>query len=892
MQAHRASCDCQNCNTRQASMPLTQSSPLALGDEGQRVFPQSTGSGAPHAIRLPPMVSPKRLSALAILLILTALFASLVSPAYAGGGDVEIVVPERPEQKYPNLGSSLNQLIAVEAGQTTQKAAGDAPPSKAGAVAVTIYVSGGTGELVAFLEENGASSQNVGEGYVEAYVPVALLGPVSELPGVIRVREIVPPEPNQLTQRVRGQGPLVHGSTLWNQAGYSGQGVKIGVIDIPYGFNELPGLLGYELPASVVARCYTDVGQFTRDLRDCESSLYGNDHGTMVAEAAVDIAPKASLYVATPWSLGDIQETVDWMASEGVSVILYPLGHNFDGPGDGTSPFGDSPLKTVTQAVDGGIVWVSAAGNYARRHWTGPYSANVGENVTLLEFETGDIFNDLLLFAGDYITVQLRWDDTWAGASRDLDLFLWDFAAVEIVASSLDLQDGRRGQVPSEWLSYRAPAAGLYTVVVSHESGSAPDWFQMRVSGVPAIEHYTEGGSIGNPAESANPGMLAVGAAPWYDVHEIEWFSSRGPTRDGRVKPDVIGANCGATALEEPEWRGFCGTSQAAAHLAGMAALVRQRFPDMTPAGVADYLKEHAEQRGEPHPNNTWGHGFAVLPISAVTTGARPAAPTVIGVASSTNSLTVVWEAPQQTGGDAITAYDLRHTREAANEAVEANWTVVEGVWDGSGPLDYRITGLVNETEYDVQVRAVNANGAGPWSATESGMPVQWEANRSFSVASVDAGAELAVTITANGYGAFGQVVETLPEGFVYVSNSLGYSAVDITGRELSFTLLGNRRFTYTVTAPNTAGLYSFSGIMLGSALETVLVGGDSVVTVGSGPDVTAVADPATSVRVGRPVLVTVTFSVGVSGFTGDDIDVVNGATLPVGTGMRSIPSK
>ena len=63
---------------------------------------------------------------------------------------------------------------------------------------MTIYLSGGVDEVVAFLEENGGDPRNVGEDYVEAYVPVTLLGPVSEQPGVLRVREIVPPE--------RGQG--------------------------------------------------------------------------------------------------------------------------------------------------------------------------------------------------------------------------------------------------------------------------------------------------------------------------------------------------------------------------------------------------------------------------------------------------------------------------------------------------------------------------------------------------------------------------------------------------------------------------------------------------------------------------------------------------------------
>ena len=95
--------------------------------------------------------------------------------------------------KYPNLGSRLDELVAsVEAGQTTAQ---EAAVHSGALVAVTIYLSGGVDEVVAFLEENGGDPRNVGEDYVEAYVPVTLLGPVSEQPGVLRVREIVPPEP-------------------------------------------------------------------------------------------------------------------------------------------------------------------------------------------------------------------------------------------------------------------------------------------------------------------------------------------------------------------------------------------------------------------------------------------------------------------------------------------------------------------------------------------------------------------------------------------------------------------------------------------------------------------------------------------------------------------------
>ena len=116
-------------------------------------------------------------------------------------------LPEKPELKYPNLGSSLDQMVAsVEEGRLSAKeAAEEAPMHQDASVAVTIHLSEKVDDVVNFLEDNGSSSSNVGEDYIEAYVPVTLLGQLSEQPGVIRVREIIPPEATQNGRPVTGQ---------------------------------------------------------------------------------------------------------------------------------------------------------------------------------------------------------------------------------------------------------------------------------------------------------------------------------------------------------------------------------------------------------------------------------------------------------------------------------------------------------------------------------------------------------------------------------------------------------------------------------------------------------------------------------------------------------------
>ena len=551
------------------------------------------------------------------LLVIAALLTLLIPlavTASADGDDDQFTPPEKTELKYPNLGSMLNQLVArVEDGEASaEDAAEEAPVHREASVAVTIYLSGNVDDVVAFLEDNGGSLGNVGQDFIEAYVPVPLLGQTSEQPGVLRVRAIIPPEDDY--GDFTSQGVQAHLAEAWHEAGYSGQGVKVGVIDGNFDFRGFSDLMGTELPTTVETRCYTDVDQPpTANLADCEGDDPDEDtHGTAVAEAVIDIAPEASLYIASPLSRAQANDAVDWMVSQGVSVIVRSEGSGFDGPGDGTSPDPLSPLKTVDRAVDGGIIWVNSAGNQARRTWflRGPYSDPDGDKY--INFSPSDEGITMSLEDGDRVRVRLRWDDSWGGASRDFDLFLRPTGSVEDVEKSVIRQAGGDSDVPYEWMVYTVPSGsgGNYAIFVVHESGSVPDWIQLSVSGdVGSIQHYTENGSITNPGESANPGMLAVGAAHYYDTNTIANYSSRGPTPDGRKKPDIVGAACGESAtypayLRDGQRCWFSGTSQAAPHVAGLAALVKQRFPNYTPEQVADYLKDNAEARGTV-PNNT-----------------------------------------------------------------------------------------------------------------------------------------------------------------------------------------------------------------------------------------------------------------------------------------------
>ena len=567
---------------------------------------------------------PFRSLAVATSLALLIVLATVAPSGSADGGEdgqaVVLEEVERKDLKYPNLGSHLDGLVArVQDGEISQEeAAGKAVIHQEELVAVTVRLSGNVGEVVEFLVMNGGDPRNVGEDYIEAYVPVVLLGSLSEQPGVLRVREIVPPQP--ALGPITSQGVQAHAARGWHQAGITGKGVKVGIIDT--GFEGFISLLGTELPTTVVARCYMDVGVFTSNLSDCENE---DVHGTAVAEAVMDIAPEVSLYIANPISWADLQAAADWMVSEGVTIVNHSVLRIFDGPGDGTSPTSHSPTNTVNKAVDGGAVWINAAGNAARRTWFNDSPAIYTSSISGVDFVAFDGDDDItngLRGLGRNVIIQLRWDDRWHGASSDLDLGLFDFTLGRYVAGSADDQTGGSDHIPLEALSHPLVYDRLYGIVVIHRSGSVPEWVQANIfSGAVRygrIEHYTEEGSIDSPAEGKNSGLLAVGAAHYWDMHTIAEYSSGGPTPDGREKPDIVGTACAETASYEhlsQDGRGcwFPGTSQAAPHVAGMAALVQRRFPDYNPQQVVTYLKDNAKRRGSV-PNNTWGYWFAHLP--------------------------------------------------------------------------------------------------------------------------------------------------------------------------------------------------------------------------------------------------------------------------------------
>ena len=569
---------------------------------------------------------------------------------------------------HPNLDSNLNRVVEeAEAGTqpgggqqlSTTGSADGATVTSGQPVLVTFYIEPGQVAAVRqFLEDNDVFVRNVGEDWIEAHVPPALLPAASERPGVRRVDTVIPPQPQSLGSVV-SQGVELHQADAWHRMGYRGQGVKVGVIDT--GFQGFSQMQGGELPRNVAARCYFDAETArapSSRLADCEQAPCDEiacNHGTAVAETLVDVAPEVELYIANPISLGDLRDAADWMAEQGVQVINMSLGWIVDGPGDGTSPLRNSPLRSVDAAVSSGITWANSAGNTARNVWYGTFSDPDGDDVH--NFTSQDEGNTFFLPYDETspgtsrVIAFMRWDDSWGGADCDLDLHLVrsipGLNNDVLILSADAVQDGGADYDPFEVLQARATRIShegtYYLAITKEDCHDEPAWIQLTTWMADDLQHYSAGHHITNPAEGCNPGMLAVAATHWWDTEYIADYSSRGPALDGRIKPDITGVACArnTTLGRRPGsacW--FGGTSQASPHVAGLAALVKQRFPDYTPEQVADYLQQNAIERETVGKDNEWGEGFAVLPTPAL----MPTANIAVRAGENSGEVIISWD--------------------------------------------------------------------------------------------------------------------------------------------------------------------------------------------------------------------------------------------------------
>jgi hypothetical protein len=539
-----------------------------------------------------------RTGALACAALVLLLLVARGGPAMAGD-EAQARGPARLDSRLAQIVNAFHQGGSSAAGEAARRLDvaldGDA-------VRVIIEARPGLSQQAASSARGlGATVEGSYQDLIQAQVPFGSLEPLARAGSV----ELVRP-PLRAIPMVTGEGVSLVNADGWQAQGVTGAGVKVAVLDL--GFQGYEGLLGSELPDIVTVMSFRADGDIGG----------GTPHGGAVAEVVHEVAPGAELYLANFETEVEMANASQWLTSQGVEAINASWGYFVSGPGDGTGPVND----IVSTSTAAGALWSVAAANHAQRHWSGPFLDTDNDHFhefrnTPFQDEGNQVTGALsgLAFPGEEIGAELKWDDPFGAACEDYDLYLMrtdDETGEPItVASSENVQNDGTGCVPGadpiESLTHTVEVTDFYHLVIK-ESATSRDAFLHLYSFFHDIEYVVSANSISQPAD--NPDSLAVGAVPWFSPDTIEPYSSRGPTTDGRTKPDIASVDSVSNATYP---LGFAGTSAAAPHVTGAAALVRQLLPCYSPAQIKAYLEASAVDLGDPGKDNAYGSGRLLL---------------------------------------------------------------------------------------------------------------------------------------------------------------------------------------------------------------------------------------------------------------------------------------
>jgi hypothetical protein len=409
-----------------------------------------------------------------------------------------------------------------------------------------------------------------------------------------------------------GEHVGVLGAGAWHDAGFDGTGVKIGVIDyfdVDRYWNEAEH--GPRPVAGLTAACF-DAGT------DCSDEFFdgvdagGEVHGVAVVETIRDAAPGAEILIGQAFTIDDYRRLVDWFVDHDVDIISRSLGNRYDGPGDGRGPLDE----VVDSAVERGVLWINSAGNNGRGKYYRHPVRLIGDRVAF-----GPNGNDTFLrFTGCIALAGIRWANDWdtpAAERTDYDAYLWESPTGDPASGSIVDTSRRRqrlGEPPIEnFKTGRCPSPGssLYLQLRWGGGDIAGDVLEILDYGSGIASFTSAAGSAAvSVVDSANPGVLAVGAIDPAGGGEIAPYSSHGPSNDGRTLPDLAApANFASTVQGR-----FVGTSAAAAAVAGSAALVIGAGLAADPTPAADLLRHLTIDRGAPGTDTEYGRGEFRLP--------------------------------------------------------------------------------------------------------------------------------------------------------------------------------------------------------------------------------------------------------------------------------------
>jgi len=624
------------------------------------------------------------------------------------------------------------------------------------------------------LELAGATVRTALPGIFTAFIPSASVEVVASLSGVRSIRGSAPVEleidasvPTTNAHTLRGPGPAF--------TGMNGQNVLLGDVDsgIDYGHGDFLDALGNSRLVSLWDQTVAGVfpagfgygnectnAQLTGGTCSQVDAASGGGHGSHVMGIAggdgsqstspylyTGMAPRADLcMVKTNFQTTGILDGVNYIFGRATTlgknaVVNLSLGSHY-GSHDGMSPF-EAGLTALTGP---GRIIVKSAGNERSatniRH-AAVNAAGAGTNVTMSV--SGSAAGRVIGIDGYYegsetINVEI----TTPGGTVIGPLPLGGINAAYPGAATANglvylengafITTGGAREVYIEIQATGATSNGTWTirfipVTLGATSGRVDLW-----------RFFNSTGFNGNfVAGAANHQMLVsepgnahglITTAAW--VSKQNWvactgtlsifsgtpapgplanFSSMGPTRDGRQKPDIAAPGIAIVSTKSLDYTNNCpvsgastiigdgpnhivnaGTSMAAPHTSGAVALLMQKFGAITPAFAKTYFAANAVVDGNTGavPNYDWGSGKLRLGdlLDPTVTVTSPNGGETLVIGANAN---LTWTASDNVG---VTGVDLELSRSGALGPWE---TVALGV-PNTGTYAWVVTGPPTNT--------------------------------------------------------------------------------------------------------------------------------------------------------------------------------------------------
>ncbi len=427
------------------------------------------------------------------------------------------------------------------------------------------------------------------------------------------------------------QGDIAHAANAARATyGINGSGVRVGVLsDSAESLNFLIGT--GDLPPGAL------------NVADIIGGP-GSSEGTAMMEIVYDLAPGTQLFFASAFnSPSSFADNIRLLRNTyHCDVIVDDVSYSDE------FPFQDGIIaQAVNDVTASGAIYFSSAANSGNltnnnsNTWEGDFSPDgtsaLIPNHTLHSFGAQS-FNRLLNTTG---VVDFFWSDPIGASNNDYDLFVLNSAGTAVLAASTDLQTGT--QDPFEELFSPSGFPANSRVVIAAKNGAATRALHVDLFFGEHFQLITSGSTRGHNAGLNTVGVAAVawnsariGTRPFVggSRNPTEIFSSDGPRKifynaDGTaispgnllfgtnggatlVKPDIAAAD--GVTTRTPGFNPFFGTSAAAPHAAGIAALIKSAKPALTVQQIYNAMISTALDIRAPGVDRDSGFGLVMAP--------------------------------------------------------------------------------------------------------------------------------------------------------------------------------------------------------------------------------------------------------------------------------------